>query len=324
MNIRSRHALLAPLAGALCAAGLAFAQPFPSKPLRIVVPFPPSGSVDVSARALQGPLAKALGQSVIVDNRPGGSTVIGTELVFRAPADGHTIVIGGFTFIANAVMRTKIPYDAQKDFTGVARIGADPYIISVHPSLPVKSVKELVALARSRPGQLTYATNGAGSAQHVTGELLKQTAKIDIVHVPYQGGNHSAISVMGGHNVILISTIASVTPYLNGGKVRALAVTSQTRSELVKDVPTMAESGYPEFELSGKLGVFARSATPRDAITRLGAEIVKALNLPDVRDSLFKQGIAAAPLGPAEFDALIKAEIPKIQKIVNQAGIKLD
>jgi tripartite-type tricarboxylate transporter receptor subunit TctC len=194
----------------------------------------------------------------------------------------------------------------------------------VHPSLPVKSVKELVALARTRPGQLTYATNGAGSAQHVTGELLKQTAKIDIVHVPYQGGNHAAISVMGGHNFILISTIASVTPYLNAGKVRALAVTSQTRSELVKDTPTMAESGYPEFELTGKLGVFARSATPKEAISRLGAEIVRALNLPDVRESLFKQGIAAAPLGPAEFDALIRAEIPKIQKIVREAGIKLD
>src|SRR5262249_33745602 len=161
----------------------------------------------------------------------GASTMIGTELVFRAPADGHTIMIGGFTFIANAVMRAKIPYDAQKDFTGVARIGADPYIISIHPSLPVKSVKELVALARSRPGQVTYATNGAGSAKHVTGELLRQTAKIDIVHVPYQGGNPAAISVLGGHNFILISTIAAAIPHLNAGKLRDLAVTSHTRSE---------------------------------------------------------------------------------------------
>ncbi len=324
MNSRYPCVLVAALIATLHAANPALAQSFPSKPLRIVVPFPPSGSVDVAARALQVPLSKALGQSVVVDNRPGASTMIGTELVARAPADGHTIFIAGFTFIANAVMRTKVPFDAQKDFTGIARIGADPYIISVHPSLPVKSVKELVALARARPGQLTYSTNGAGSAQHVTGELLKLTAGIDIIHVPYQGGSPSALSVLGGHNSILISTIATVTPYLNAGKLRPLAVTSQTRSDLVKDTPTMAESGYPEFELTGKLGVFGRSAIPKDAINRLGAEIVRALNLPEVRESLFRQGIAAAPLGPAEFDALIRAEIPKIQKIVREAGIRLD
>ena len=324
MSRRLATVLVVPAISVLCATHFAPAQPFPSKALRIVVPFPPSGSVDVSARALQAPLAKALGQSVVVDNRPGASTMIGTELVFRAPADGHTILIGGFTFIANAVMRAKIPYDAQKDFVGIARIGADPYIISVHPSLPVKSVKDLVALGRARPGQLTYATNGAGSAQHVTGELLRQTAKIDIVHVPYQGGNPAAISVLGGHNYILISTIAAAIPHLNAGKLRGLAVTSHARSDLVKDTPTMAESGFPEFELTGKLGVFARSATPKDAINRLSAEIVRALNVPEVRESLFKQGIAAAPLGSAEFDALIRAEIPKIQKIVREAGIKLD
>jgi tripartite-type tricarboxylate transporter receptor subunit TctC len=300
------------------------AQPFPSKPLRIVVPFPPSGSVDVSARALQAPLTKALGQSVVVDNRPGASTMIGTELVAKAPADGHTLLIAGFTFIANAAMRTKLPFDAQKDFVGVGRIGADPYIIAVHPSLPVKTPKELIAFARAKPGQLTYATNGAGSSQHVTGEMLRQIARIDIVHVPYQGGSPSAMSVLGGHNPILIATIATAIPHLNTGKLRGIAVTSQTRTALVKDVPTMAESGYPEFELTGKLGVFARSATPQEIIDRLGAEIMRALQLPDVKTSLFKQGIEAAPLAPAEFDALIRAEIPRIRKIVQEAGIKLD
>lgn len=310
--------------GASCLCGAVLAQPFPSKPVRIVVPFTPSGSVDVSARALQTPLTKAFGQSVVVDNRPGAATMIGTELVAKAPADGHTILIAGFTFIANAVMRTKLPFDAQKDFVGVARIGADPYVISVHPSLPVRTPKELVALARAKPGELTYATNGPGSSQHVTGELLRLTAKIDIVHVPYQGGSPSAMSVLGGHNTILISTIATAIPYLNAGKLRGLAVTSQTRTALLKDVPSMAESGYPEFELSGKLGVFARSAIPQDIIDRLGVEIVRALNLSEVKSSLFKQGIEAAPLGPAEFDALIRAEIPRIRKIVMEAGIKLD
>ncbi|MCC6532100.1 MAG: tripartite tricarboxylate transporter substrate binding protein [Burkholderiales bacterium] len=311
-------------AGLAVSAGDAWPQAFPAKAIRIVVPFPPSGSVDVSARALQQPLSKAFGQSVVVDNRPGASTMIGTELVARAPPDGHTLLIAGFTFIANAVMRSKLPFDAQKDFIGVARIGADPYIVCVHPSLPVRSVKDLVVLARARPGQLTYATNGAGSSQHVTGEMLKQSAGIDLVHVPYQGGGPSALSVLGGHNPVLIATIATAIAHLNAGRIRALAVTSQARTPLVPDTPTLAESGYPEFELTGKLGVFARSAVPKDAIDRLGAEIVRALQLSEVKETLFKQGIDAAPLGPAQFDALIQAEIPRIRKIVQAAGIRLD
>jgi tripartite-type tricarboxylate transporter receptor subunit TctC len=158
----------------------------------------------------------------------------------------------------------------------------------------------------------------------VTGEMLKQIAKIDIIHVPYQGGAPSAVAVLGGHTTILISTIATVTPHLNAGKLRAIAVTSQTRSDQAKDVPTLAESGFPDFELTSKLGAFARSATPKELINRLGAEIVRALQIPEVKESLFKQGISATPMGPAEFDAIIRAEIPKIQKIVRDAGIKLD
>ena len=328
MSLQRWCVLIVPLIAAVLtgtfADNVALAQPFPSKPLRIVVPFTPSGSVDVAARALAPPLTKAFGQSVLIDNRPGGGTVIGTELVARAPADGHTILIAGFTFIANAALRTKLPFDSMRDFVGVARIGTDPYIISVHPSLPVKNVKDLVALARANPGQLTYGTNGPGSSQHVTGEMLKQMAKIDIIHVPYQGGAPSALAVMGGHVTILISTLATATPHLNSGKLRAIAVTSQTRTDLAKDVPTLAESGYPEFELTGKLGVFARSATPKELINRLSVEIVRALQIPEVRESLFKQGISTAPMGSAEYDATIRAEIPKIQKIVRDAGIRLD
>ncbi|MDB5927171.1 MAG: hypothetical protein JWN13_6107, partial [Betaproteobacteria bacterium] len=312
MKMRRWWALIALLVGAVYTDSFALAQ-FPSKPLRIVVPFPPSGSVDVAARALAPPLTKAFGQSVVVDNRPGAGTVIGTELVARAPADGHTFLIAGFTFIANAALRTKLPFDSMRDFVGVARIGTDPYIISVHPSLPVRTAKDIVALARANPGQLTYASNGTGSAQHVTGEMLKQIAKIDIIHVPYQGGAPSAVAVLGGHTTILISTIATVTPHLNAGKLRAIAVTSQTRSDQAKDVPTLAESGFPDFELTSKLGAFARSATPKELINRLGAEIVRALQIPEVKESLFKQGISATPMGPAEFDAIIRAEIPKIQ-----------
>lgn len=314
---------LGALASTLVAATV-HAQQWPSKPIRIVVPFTPAGSVDVAARALQTPLSKALGQSVVVDNRPGASTMIGTEFVAKAPADGHTLLIAGFTFIANAVMRTKLPFDAQKDFIGVARIGADPYIISVHPSLPVRTVKDMVAFARARPGQLTYAHNGNGSAQHVSGEMLKQVAKIDITPVPYSGGSPAAMSVLGGHNTILISTIATVIPFLNAGKLKSVAVTSAARSNLVKDTPTMAESGYPDFELTAKLGVYMRSATPREIVERMSAEVLRALNSVDVKESLFRQGIEAAPMGSAEYDAMIRQEIPRIQKIVRDAGIKLD
>ena len=313
-----------PLAGLAFTAALSHAQPFPSKPLRIVVPFPPSGSVDVAARALAPPLTRALGQSVLVENRPGGSTIIGTEVVARAPADGYTMLIAGFTFIANAALRSKLSFDAMRDFVGVARIGTDPYIISIHPSLPAKTPRELIALARAHPGQLTYGTNGTGSAQHVTGEMLRQMAKIDMVHVPYQGGGPGVVAVMGGHVSILISTMATVTPHLNSGKLRAIAVTSQTRSEQAKQVPTLDESGLPGFELTSKLGAFARSATPKDVIARLSTEIVRALQVPEVRESLFKQGISATPMGSAEYDAIIRAEIPKVQKIVRSAGIQLD
>jgi tripartite-type tricarboxylate transporter receptor subunit TctC len=301
-----------------------YAQQWPSKPIRIVVPFTPAGSVDVAARALQNPLSKAFNQSVVVDNRPGASTMIGTEYVAKAPADGHTILIAGFTFIANAVLRTKLPFDAQKDFVGVARIGADPYIISVHPSLPVKTINDMIAFARKRPGQLTFAHNGNGSAQHVTGELLKLAAKIDVTPVPYSGGSPAAMAVLGGHNTILISTIATAIPFFNTKKLRPLAVTSAARSDLVKDTPTMAESGFPEFELTAKLGVYMRSATPKEIVERMSAEVLRALQTPEVKHSLFRQGIEAAPLGTAEYDALIRKEIPRIQKIVRDAGIRLE
>lgn len=328
MNMRGAYAGVAlwvcTLTANVFAGIVAFAQPYPSKPLRIVVPFTPSGSVDVAARALAPPLTKALGQSVIVDNRPGGSTVIGTEFVARAPADGYTLLIAGFTFISNAALRTKLSFDAMRDFVGVARIGTDPYIISVHPSLPARTPKELIALARAHPGQLSYASNGTGGAQHVTGEMLRQMAGIDMLHVPYQGGGPAALAVMGGHVSVLISTIATVVPYLNTGKLRGIGVTSQVRSDLVREVPTLDESGLPGFELTSKLGAFVRSTTPKEIVNRLGAEIVRALQMPEVRESLFRQGISATPMGPDEYDAIIRAEIPKIQKIVRNAGIRLD
>jgi len=309
---------------AALAAGSAAAQPFPSKVVRLVVPFPAGGSNDVVARAMSQPLSQALGQSVVVENRAGANTVIGTEAVARSPADGHTVLISGFTFMSLAALRTKLPFDPLKDFAPVTRLGTQPFIISVHPSLPAKSIKELIALARARPGQLVYAVNGFGTAQHLSGELLKARSRIDMKLVVFQGGAPSTIAVLGGHASVLISTLPPIVQHIASGKLRALAVTSRERSILLKDVPTMMESGIEDFDFSGAMGAFAPSATPKPALDRLAAEIMRVVQLPEVKDGMLRDGFAVVPLGPVEYDAFIRAKIQEIQKIAKAANIKLD
>jgi tripartite-type tricarboxylate transporter receptor subunit TctC len=307
---------------ALAAAAPALAQQ--SKVMRLVVGVPAGGGNDVVARALAPPLSRAFGQSVIVENRPGASGVIAAENVMRAPADGNTVFLAGFSFMANAVMRPKLPYDTFKDFSSVAGIGANPLLFSAHPSLPAKNMKELIALARTRPGQITYATPGSGFPQHLAGEMLKTMAKIDLLHVPYQGGAPATVAVLGGHAQILASTVPLAAPHVASGKLRGLAVTSSTRSEQLKDVPTVAESGVPGYELTSVFGAFVRSATPKPAIDRLSAEILRALEVPEVKSSLLRDGYALAPLGAAEFDAVVRAKTQQIRKIVAEAKIKVD
>jgi tripartite-type tricarboxylate transporter receptor subunit TctC len=309
---------------AALSAGAATAQATSSKTVRMVIPFPPGGSNDTAARILAPPLSRAIGQPVIVENRPGGNTIIATSLVARAPADGTTMLIIGFSWFSNAGLRSDLPYDTLKDFAGVARFDSSPFVISVHPSLPAKTVKELIALARARPGQLAYATNGNGTGQHLTGEWLKLMAGIDLLHVPYQGGGPSVVAVMGGHAPILMSTIPALVPALASGKLRPLAVTSRGRVDLLRNVPTLAESGMPEFELTSSLGAVVRSGSPKDAINHLSTELVRAMQLPEVKDTLIKAGIYPAPSGPEEFDAIMRADVLKIQKIVREAKIKLD
>jgi tripartite-type tricarboxylate transporter receptor subunit TctC len=302
----------------------ATAQTFPSKPVRLVVPFAAGGSNDVVARSMATPLSRALGQSVVVENRPGANTIIGTEVVARAPADGHTVLIVGFTFMSNAALRSKLPYDPAKDFVPVAAIGFQPYVLSVHPSLPVKNVKELIALARARPGELVYAMTGYGTGQHLSGELLKLKAKVDIKPVAFQGGAPATIAVLGGHASILFSTVPPIVQHISSGKIRPLAVTSRSRSDLLKNVPTMIESGLADFDMTGGLGVFAPGATPKDAVARLSTEIVRVLQLPEVRDGLVRDGFIVAPLGAAEYDKYIRARMQDIQKVAREARIKVD
>jgi tripartite-type tricarboxylate transporter receptor subunit TctC len=316
--------MLALATAAALSAAFATAQGTSAKTVRMVIPFPPGGSNDTVARILAPPLSRAIGQSVVVENRPGGNTIIATSLVARAPADGNTLLIIGFSWFSNAALRSDLPYDTLKDFSGLARFDSSPFVISVHPSLPVKTVKELVGFARTRPGQLAYATNGNGTGQHLTGEWLKLQTGIDLLHVPYQGGGPAVIAVMGGHAPILTSTIAALMPALNAGKLRPLAVTSRVRAEQLKSVPTLAESGLPDFELTGNLGAVVRSGSPKDTINHLSTELLRAMQLPDVRESLIKGGAWPTPGGPEEFDAVMRSDVRKIQKIVKEAKLKLD
>ncbi len=312
------------LALAVLAAGDAAAQSFPSKVVRLVVPFPAGGSNDVVARAMAPPLSQAFGQSVVVENRAGANTVIGTEMVARAPADGHTVLISGFTFMSLAALRSKLPFEPLKDFAAVTRIGTQPFVLSVHPSVPAKSIKELIALARVRPGQLVYAVNGFGTAQHLSGELLKARASIDMKLVVFQGGAPSTIAVLGGHAGILISTLPPIIQHIPAGRLRPLAVTSRERSTLLKDLPTMMESGLADFDMSGAMGVFAPAATPKTALDRLSTEMMRVVQLPEVKDGMLRDGFVVAPLGPTEYDVFMRDKIQQIQKIAKAANIKLE
>jgi len=303
---------------------VAHAQTFPSKPVRLVIPFPAGGAMDSIARILAQPLGRAFGQNVIVDNRPGGGTVIATELVARSPADGHTVLLMANSFTINPAVRSKLPYDALRDFAGVGRLATVPVIFSVHPSVPARTFKELIALARARPGELTYATPGSGTNQHLIGELLKSMARIDINHVPYQGGAPATMAVMGGHTSVLIINVTESGPHIQAGKLRALAVTSLERSVDFKEVPTVAESGFPGFEAITWFGAVVPAATPRDAINRLNADIVRALQLPDVRNGLSKLGLSAAGTSAEEFDTFIRSELRRNEKIARESNLRID
>jgi len=300
------------------------AQSYPAKPIRIIAPFAPGAGTDTLARTLAPPLTRALGQNIIVENRPGAGTVVGTEVAARAPADGHTLLIIANSFTINPAVRTKLPYDSLKDFAGVARIASTPMVFAVHPSVPVKSIKEMIARARASPGALTYATSGAGTGHHLAGELFKSLAKIDMIHVPYNGGAAATIAVLGGHASVLLVNILSVVPHVPTGKLRPVAVTALERVEVMKQVPTVAESGYPGFDTAIWFGSVVPSATPRDIIDRLSTEIQRALQLPEVKDVVDKIGLNAAGLPAEEFDAFLRAEMQRNEKIARAVNLRID
>ncbi|HET7158717.1 MAG TPA: tripartite tricarboxylate transporter substrate binding protein, partial [Burkholderiales bacterium] len=289
-----------------------------------IAPFPAGGSLDIIARSLAQPMSVSLGKPVVVENRPGGTGIIGAELVARAPADGHTMLVMGSVFAIHAAVRLRLPYDAIKDFVGIARIASNPMLVSAHPSLPVQTVKELVSLASARPAQLTYASSGLASPQHLAMEAFKAMARINVIHVPYQGGAPATTAVLGGHTSISVANLSETAPYVAAGKLRAIAVTSAERSDLLKNVPTVAESGFPGFDMAIWFGAWAPAASPKEAIARVAADIARSVELPEVKSGLGKLGLSPAVMEPEQFGPFYRAEIQRYAKLASKLNLSLD
>jgi len=304
--------------------GAAQAQTFPSRPLRIVAPFPPGGTADITSRVLAVHMAKGLGQSVVVENRPGGSTIIGTEHVARSPADGHTLLVVFPSFVINPALRRGMSFDPLKDFKAVGQTMSVPMAIALHPSVPAKTLEELIALARARPGQISYGTPGTGTTHHVMGEMLRLAMKIDLVHAPFQGGAPALLAITGGHIPMIYGNATEVAQSEKTGKLRVIVVTSPERAEVLPDVPTMRESGYPELEATNWSGMVVASAAPPSAIVRLNAELVQALRNADTQEKFRSNGMSPAPGTPEEFGAFLQSESARYAKAVREAGVKVD
>jgi tripartite-type tricarboxylate transporter receptor subunit TctC len=315
--------LLFALLVALTAIAPAAAQPYPTRPVRFVVPFAPGGSTDTLARTIALKLSDTFGQQVVVDNRSGGNGNIGMEIVAHSPPDGHTIVLG---YIANLAigpsLYAKLPFDPIRDFAPITQLAESPNILVAHPSLPVKSFREVIAYAKANPKKLSFASAGVASVGHLTGELLNNMAGIDMVHVPYKGSGQAVIDLLGGQVQLMFSGMSSVMQHVKAGKLKPLAVTGAKRSAAVPDVPTIAESGFPGFEATAWYGVLAAAKTPRPIVTKLHDEIVKTLALPDVKQRLEGVGFEIVGGTPEAFGAYIKSEIRKWEKVVKASGAK--
>jgi tripartite-type tricarboxylate transporter receptor subunit TctC len=310
---------------AVALSGAAAAQEYPVKAIRFIAPNLPGGPTDILARLLGGKLAEAFGQPVVVENRSGAGGNIGTEVAAKAPADGYTLVTGNnATFGANVSLYKSLGFDPIKDFTPVILVGTQPNILVVHPSVPAKSVRELIALAKARPGQLNYAGSGQGAAAHLAAELFKSMAKVDILHVPYKSAGPALVDLIAGHNQMMFATALSVQSFIKSDRLRALAVTTAKRSRLFPELPTIAEAGVPGFEATTWHGVLVAAGTPTPIVTKLNTELNRALQMPDVRERL--TGLGAEIIGgtPREFADHIKAEIPKWAKVIRDANVKLD
>jgi len=307
---------------ALSAATLADAQSYPSRPIRYIVPQAPGGSSDTLARIVTQRAAEGLGQQLVVDNRPGATGIIGAEVVARANADGHTLLQVATSHATNPAMQAKLPYETLRDFAAISLLSQQPNIWLVHPSLPIRNLKELIAYAKSKPGQINFASSGTGGSQHLAGELLKSMTGIEMTHVPYKGSPPALVDLLAGRVPLMSSTMPPALPHIKTGKVRVIAVTSAKRSAVLPDVPTVAESGVPGYEAIAWQGLVAPAGTPKAVIVRLNAEFVKALKQPDIAAKLNEQGFETVASTPEWFAQYTKTEIEKWSKVIRAAGIK--
>ncbi|HXF67101.1 MAG TPA: tripartite tricarboxylate transporter substrate binding protein [Burkholderiales bacterium] len=311
------------LAAMLCAFG-AGAQPYPAKPVRVIVGFPPASGADITARVIGPKLADALGQSVIVDNRPGAASNIAAELAAKSAPDGYTLFIGTVANAINATLYPRLPFDFARDFAPVALATAAPNILVVHPSVPAKTVRELIALAKRRPGELNFASAGTGTAPHMSGELFKAMAGVSLVHIPYKGSPPAVADVLAGEVAMIFSPASTVLHHVKSGRLRALAVTTASRLASLPDLPTVAESGLAGYETVTWFGYVAPAKTAREIVARLNAEIVRALALPQVRDQFAAQGIEVLGGTPEQFGAYIREEIAKWAKVIKLSGARAE
>ena len=315
----------AALLAAAAWSGTAAAQTYPAKPIRIVVPFPAGGPTDIVSRTIAPKLSEALGQPVVIDNRAGAGGVNGTEQVTKSAPDGYTLVMGTIGGLAVSMsLHPNRGYDTLRDLAPITQSVSVTNILVLHPSVPAKSVKELLAIARSQPGRLNYASAGSGTAPHLAGELLKMMGKVNIVHIPYKGSAPALTALLSGEVDLNFENTLIVMPHIKSGKVRAIAVTGAQRSKLVPELPTIAEGGLPGYNASGWYGLLAPAATPKEIVARLNTEVVRILRLPDVVERL--SGLGAEPAGntPEQFTAFIRAEIEKWAKLVKAANMKAD
>ncbi|MBI4192644.1 MAG: tripartite tricarboxylate transporter substrate binding protein [Betaproteobacteria bacterium] len=305
-------------------AGSAPAQSYPFKPIRIIIPYAPGGGADVLFRFLAPPLSENLGQQVVVDNRPGGAATIGVDMVAKSKPDGYTLGMASLSFVANPFMVSKMPYDTEKDLMPVSLVATSPLVLAVHPSVPARSVKQLIALAKAKPGSLNYASGGNAASNHLGTELFKYMTGVNMTHVPYKGGGPAVLSIVSGETMILFATIPSSLQHFKSGKLVGLGISTSTRFPTLPDIPTVAEAGVPGFDMYEWQGLVVPAGTPAAVISRLHREIAKALALPEMKERILGLGELAVGSTPEEFAIFIKGMLATWSKVVKTAGIRID
>ena len=325
MNTSLSCAVATLAAACIALPSITLAQAWPAKPVRVVIPWPAGGSNDIVGRVVMQELSRTLGQQFVIDNRAGASGVVGADLVAKTPADGYTLMVHSTTHVGNAhLYGKKLTYDTMKDFTGVGMLSSQPGVLTVHPSLPVKTLKDFIALAKAKPRQINYSSSGNGSAPHLQMALLISMAGIDITHVPYKGGAPQVAALLGGETQASFATIGTVISQIQAGKLRPLGVGSSARAKALPGVPTISEAGLPGYDMNPWIGVFAPAGTPRAIIDRLNAEMNQALSIPEVMSTLAKQALDPAPTTVDEFNRILRMDFEKYGKLIALTGAKIE